>query len=63
MYEEIDTRSSHDVATGHIMIKCKSDCQKDVIEQLCSIEGIVEILEVIGEYDVLVKLKPRLLNL
>ncbi|WP_101478199.1 Lrp/AsnC ligand binding domain-containing protein [Candidatus Nitrosotalea bavarica] len=57
MYEEFDTQSSHDMATAHIVIKCKSDYQKDVMEQLRSIEGIVEILEVIGEYDILAKIE------
>lgn len=57
MHEEFDTRSSHDLATAHVMIKCKSDYLKDVLEQLRSIEGIVEVLEVIGEYDILVKIE------
>jgi DNA-binding Lrp family transcriptional regulator len=57
MYEEFDTHSSHDLATAHVMIKCKSDYLKDVMEQLRSIEGVVEILEVIGEYDILAKIE------
>ena len=57
MHEEFDTRSSHDLATAHVMIKCKSDYLKDVLEQLRSIEGIVEVLEVIGEYDILAKIE------
>lgn len=57
MHEEFDTHSSHDLATAHVVIKCKSDYLKDVIEQLNSIEGIVEVLEVIGEYDVLAKIE------
>lgn len=57
MYEEFDTPSSHDMATAHIVIKCKPDYLKDVIEQLRSIEGVVEVLEVIGEYDVLAKIE------
>ena len=39
------------------MIKCKHDYIKDVIEQLYSIEGIVEVLKVIGEYDILSKIE------
>ncbi|MFZ0184952.1 MAG: Lrp/AsnC ligand binding domain-containing protein [Nitrosotalea sp.] len=57
MHEESDTQSSHDMATAHVMIKCKSDHLKDVLEQLHSIEGIVEVLEVIGEYDILAKIE------
>lgn len=57
MHEEFDTHSSHDLATAHVMIKCKSDYLKDVMEQLRSIEGIVEVLEVIGEYDILSKIE------
>jgi DNA-binding Lrp family transcriptional regulator len=57
MHEEFDTHSSHDLATAHVMIKCKSDYLKDVLEQLQSIEGIVEVLEVVGEYDVLAKIE------
>ncbi len=57
MHEEFDTQSSHDLATAHVMIKCKSDYLKDVIEQLHSIEGIVEVLEVIGAYDILAKIE------
>jgi len=57
MHEEFDTQSSHDMATAHVMIKCKSDYLKDVIEQLRSIDGIVEVLEVIGDYDILAKIE------
>lgn len=57
MHEELDTHSSHELATAHILIKCKSDYHKDVMEQLRSIEGVVEILEVIGEYDILAKIE------
>ena len=49
MHEELDSKSSHDMATAHVLIKCKSDYLKDVIEQLYSIENIIEVLEVIGE--------------
>ena len=59
MHEEFDTQSSHDLATAHVMMKCKSDYLKDVIEQLHSIEGIVEVLEVNGEYDILAKIEAR----
>ena len=59
MHEEFDTHSSHGLATAHVMIKCKSDHLKDVIEQLQSIEGIVEVLEVVGEYDVLAKIEAN----
>lgn len=57
MDEEFDTQSSHNMATAHVMIKCKSDYLKDVKEKLGSIEGIVEVLEVIGEYDLLAKIE------
>lgn len=57
MHEEFDTHSSHDQATAHVMIKCKPDHLQNVLEQLHSIEGIVEVLEVIGEYDVLAKVE------
>ena len=57
MHEEFDTHSSHDLATAHVMVKCKSDHLKDVMEQLHTIEGIVEVLEVIGEYDILAKIE------
>jgi len=57
MHEEFDTQSSHDMATAHVMIKCKSDYLKDAIEQLRSIDGIVEVLEVIGDYDILAKIE------
>jgi len=59
MHEEFDTQSSHDLATAHVVIKCKPDYLKDVIEQLRSIEGIVEALEVNGEYDILAKIEAR----
>lgn len=59
MHEEFDTQSSHNLATAHVMIKCKSDYLKDVMEQLRTIKGIVEILEVIGEYDILAKIEAR----
>lgn len=57
MYAEFDTHSSHDKATAHVMIKCKPDCLHDVLEQLHLIDGIVEIFQVIGEYDVLAKVE------
>ena len=56
MDEEFDTRSSHEMATAHIVIKCKSDSQ-DVMEHLRSIEGVVEVLEIVGEYDILAKVE------
>ena len=59
MHEEFDISSSHELATPHVVIKCKSDYLKDVMEQeqLHSIKGIVEVLEVIGEYDILDKIE------
>ena len=59
MHEEFDTRSSHEMATAHIVIKCKSDSLKDVMEHLKSIEGVVEVLEIIGEYDILAKVEAE----
>ena len=57
MDEEFDTRSSHEMETAHIMIKCKANSLKDVMEQLKSIEGVVEVLEIIGKYDILAKIE------
>lgn len=55
IHGEFDNRSSHTMATAHVMIKCKPDSLKDVIEDLKSIEGVVDVLEIVGEYDVLTK--------
>ena len=59
MHDEFDTESSHQMATAHIMIKCKSESLKDVLEHLKSIEGVVDVLEIIGEYDVLAKVEAE----
>ena len=59
MREEFDTGSSHEMATAHIMIKCKSDSLKEVLEHLKSIEGVVEVLEIVGEYDILAKVEAE----
>jgi len=55
MHEEFDNRSSHTMATVHVMIKCKPDSLKDVVEHLKSIGEVVEALEIVGEWDVLTK--------
>jgi len=53
MHGEFDNRSSHTMATAHVMIKCKPDSVKDVVEHLKSIEEVVDVLEIVGEYDIL----------
>ena len=63
MHEESDAYSSHDLATAHILIKCKSDYLKDVMEQFRSIEDMVEILEVNGECDIVAKIEACLQTL
>ncbi|MDE1769589.1 MAG: Lrp/AsnC ligand binding domain-containing protein [Thaumarchaeota archaeon] len=47
------------MATAHIVIKCKPDSLKDVLEHLKSIEGVVEVLEIVGEYDILAKVEAE----
>lgn len=59
MDEEFDTGSSHEMATAHVMIKCKSDSLNDVVRHLKSIEGVVEVLEIVGEYDILTKVEAE----
>ena len=59
MHEAFDTWSSHEMVTAHILIKCKSDSLKEVLEHLKSIEGVVEVLEIVGEYDILAKIEAE----
>ncbi len=47
----------HELATAHVMIKCKSDYEKKVIEYLGRINGVKTVHRTIGEYDVLAKIE------
>lgn len=57
MHEHIVSHKSHEMATAHVIIKCKSDSEKQVIENLEKIQGIKSIHRIIGGFDVLVKVE------
>lgn len=47
----------HNVATAHLIIKCKSGEEDHVVEQLKNIEAVKSIQRTIGEFDILVKVE------
>ena len=46
----------HEMATAHIVMKCRTGFENQVIENLENIEGIKTINRTMGSFDLLVKL-------
>lgn len=51
------THDGHKVATAHLILKCRTGTEGEIIEQLKSMECIREIQRTIGEFDILVKME------
>jgi len=47
----------HQMATAHVIIKCRSGSEDRVVENLEKIEGVKDIHRTIGEFDILVKVE------
>jgi len=46
----------HEMATAHVVMKCKTGFENQVIENLENIEGIKTINRTVGTFDLLIKL-------
>ncbi len=57
MQELSQINQAHKLATAHLVLKCRSGAENDIIEQLKNIEGIKDIQRTIGEFDILVKIE------
>jgi DNA-binding Lrp family transcriptional regulator len=47
----------HDMATAHVIIKCRIGSEDRVAEHLGKIDGVKNIHRTIGEYDILAKIE------
>lgn len=54
---QLDVGDAHRVATAHLVLKCRTGTEDEIIELLKSIEGVKEIQRTIGEFDILVKME------
>jgi len=57
MQELSQVNHAHKMATAHLIIKCKTDTENRVIEQLKNIDGVKDVQKTIGEFDILVKIE------
>ncbi|MGI0046777.1 MAG: Lrp/AsnC ligand binding domain-containing protein [Nitrosotalea sp.] len=48
---------AHKMATAHLIIKCRTDAENYIVEQLKNIEGVKNIQRTIGEFDIIVKIE------
>lgn len=48
---------THNVATAHLVIKCRSGEENGVVEQLKNIDAVKSVQRTIGEFDILVKVE------
>jgi len=47
----------HRMATAHVIIKCKTGLEDQVVEQLRKIDGVKNIHRTSGEFDILAKVE------
>jgi DNA-binding Lrp family transcriptional regulator len=47
----------HEMATAHVIIKCKMGSEDNAVEHLRKINGVKNIHRTVGEYDILVKIE------
>lgn len=57
MRDICETQNPHEMATAHIILKCKPGFEKRVIENLEKIEGVKNIHRIVGEFDMLAKVE------
>ena len=48
---------THNIATAHLIIKCRSGEENHIVEQLKNIEAVKSVQRTIGEFDILVKVE------
>jgi DNA-binding Lrp family transcriptional regulator len=48
---------AHNVATAHLIIKCRSGEENHIVEQLKNIDAVKSVQRTIGEFDILVKVE------
>ena len=51
--------SNYIMATSFVLINCEFNSEKDIIEQLKSIDGIEQVYGVFGAYDILAKIESE----
>ena len=57
MQDICEIQNSHEMATAHIILKCKPGFEKRAIENLEKIEGIKNIHRIVGEFDIIAKVE------
>ena len=57
MHNICELQHPHQMATAHIILRCKPGFEKRVIENLEKIEGVRNIHRTIGQFDMLAKVE------
>jgi len=57
MHNTYELQNPHEMATAHIILRCKPGFEKRVIENLEKIDGIKNILRTVGQFDILAKVE------
>jgi DNA-binding Lrp family transcriptional regulator len=55
MQDTSELKSSHEMATAHLVLNCSCGFETQVMENLKKIEGIIDVNRTLGEFDMLVK--------
>lgn len=57
MEEQYEIAYPHEMATAHVIIKCRAGSENKLVEHLEKINGVKHIHRTIGEFDILVKVE------
>ncbi|HWY35299.1 MAG TPA: Lrp/AsnC ligand binding domain-containing protein [Nitrosopumilaceae archaeon] len=57
MHNTCEIQTPHEMATAHIILRCKSGFEKRVIENLEKIDGVTNIHRTVGQFDILAKVE------
>lgn len=57
MEEQYEIAYPHEMATAHVIIKCRSGSENQLVEHLEKINGVKNVHRTIGEFDILVKVE------
>ena len=57
MQELGDITYPHQMATAHVIIKCRSGLEDRVVEHLEKIDGVAKVHRTVGEFDILAKVE------
>ncbi|HYL67407.1 MAG TPA: Lrp/AsnC ligand binding domain-containing protein [Nitrosopumilaceae archaeon] len=52
-----EIQTPHEMATAHIILRCKPGFEKHVIENLEKINGVTNIHRTVGQFDILAKVE------